>query len=59
LSIEDLPFQKREVDEMKKIMILDLLILLSAPMVWAQEKCEAPKLNVGDKWRYGDKSRSE
>jgi hypothetical protein len=28
-------------------------------MVWAQERCEAPALNIGDKWVYTDKSGSK
>ncbi len=44
---------------MKKMIILGCIILFLAPMVWAQEKCEAPTLNVGDKWRYGDESGSK
>ncbi len=44
---------------MKKRIILGFIILFLAPMVWAQEKFEAPTLNVGDKWIYGDKSGSK
>ncbi len=41
---------------MKKMLILSWLILFFTPMVWAQERCEAPTLNIGDKWVYSDKS---
>lgn len=37
---------------MKKMMILGCFILFLAPMAWAQEKCEAPIWNIGDKWTY-------
>jgi hypothetical protein len=39
---------------MKRAMILSCLVLLLAPMAWAQEKCEAPSWNIGDKWTYRD-----
>jgi hypothetical protein len=39
---------------MKKLMILAWMILFFAPFAWAQEKCEAPVWNVGDKWTYKD-----
>ncbi len=39
---------------MKKLMILVWMILLLSPMVWAQERCEAPVWNVGNKWTYKD-----
>ncbi len=32
------------------------MILIFASVAWEQEKCEAPILNVGDKWKYSDKS---
>jgi hypothetical protein len=35
-------------------MILGCLVLFLAPIVWAQEKVEAPVWNVGDKWTYKD-----
>jgi hypothetical protein len=38
---------------MKKIVFLGCLILFLAPMVFAQEKVEAPVWNVGDKWDFG------
>ena len=44
---------------MKKIIFLTLVIVLLPTMVWAQEKCEAPTLNIGDKWKYTDKSGSK
>ncbi len=37
-------------------MILSCLILFFTPMVRAQERYEAPTLNIGDKWVYSDKS---
>ena len=37
---------------MKKAILLSCLILFLAPMVWAQEKVEAPVWNVGDKWVF-------
>ena len=37
---------------MKKIVFLGLLIVFLAPVVWAQEKVEAPIWNVGDKWAF-------
>jgi len=39
---------------MKKLTILVWMILFLSPMVWAQERCEAPVWNVGDKWNYKD-----
>jgi len=39
---------------MKKRMALGWMILFFASFVWAQEKCEAPVWNVGDKWTYKD-----
>lgn len=44
---------------MKKMIFLSCLILFLAPIIWAQEKCEAPTLNVGDKWKYADESGSK
>lgn len=41
---------------MKKISILSCLVLFFTSVVWAQERCEAPTLNIGDKWEYIDKS---
>ncbi|MFH1756680.1 MAG: hypothetical protein ABH969_01405 [Pseudomonadota bacterium] len=38
---------------MKKMIFLGCLILFLAPIVWAQEKVEAPVWNVGDKWEFG------
>jgi len=38
---------------MKKMVFLGCLILFFAPMVWAQEKIEAPVWNIGDKWDFG------
>jgi hypothetical protein len=43
----------------KKMIIITCLVLFCGPMVWAQEKCEAPTLNIGDKWKYTDKSGSK
>jgi hypothetical protein len=37
---------------MKKMLILTCLFLFLIPLVWAQEKVEAPVWNVGDKWTY-------
>lgn len=37
---------------MQKMIILGCLVLFLAPMVWAQEKVEAPVWNVGDRWIY-------
>lgn len=37
---------------MGKIVFLSLVVLFLAPMVWAQEKVEAPVWNVGDKWVF-------
>lgn len=37
---------------MKRMIILSCVILFLAPIVWAQEKCEAPVWNVGDRWTY-------
>jgi hypothetical protein len=37
---------------MKKMVFLAWLIVLLAPMVWAQDKVEAPVWNVGDKWNF-------
>ncbi len=38
---------------MKKIVFLSLVILFLAPMVWGQEKIEAPpEWKVGDRWVY-------
>ncbi len=37
---------------MKKMIFLVCLTLFLVPMVWAQEKTEAPVWNVGDKWTY-------
>lgn len=34
------------------LMILSCMTLFLTQMVWAQEKCEAPVWNVGDKWTY-------
>ena len=39
---------------MKKKIMLSCLILFFTSIVWAQEKCEAPIWNVGDKWTYMD-----
>jgi hypothetical protein len=36
----------------KKIIFLGFLLVFLAPMVFAQEKIEAPVWNVGDKWTY-------
>lgn len=33
-------------------MILSCLIIFLAPIIWAQEKVEAPVWKVGDKWTY-------
>ncbi len=41
---------------MKKTIVLSCMILFFTPIVSAQEKCEAPVWNVGDKWTYGDVS---
>jgi len=35
---------------MKKMIILSCLILFLATITWAQEKVEAPVINVGSKW---------
>jgi hypothetical protein len=35
-----------------KTVILVLIILISPLMVWGQEKCDAPVLNVGSKWVF-------
>ena len=37
---------------MKNMMILGCLILFFVPIVWAQEKIEAPIWNIGDKWSF-------
>ena len=37
---------------MKKMVYLGWLIVFLAPMLWAQEKVEAPVWNVGDKWVF-------
>jgi hypothetical protein len=50
----DFKFIKKGIDDMKRVMILSVLVLLLAPMAWAQEKCEAPIWNIGDKWTYKD-----
>ncbi len=42
---------------MKKLMIFGCVILFLASIVQAQEKCEAPVWNVGDKWTYKDAAR--
>jgi len=44
---------------MNKMIISGCIILFLVPMVWAQEKFEAPTLNVGDTWRYVDNSGSK
>lgn len=36
----------------KKMIIITCLVLFCGPMVWAQEKVEAPVWNVGDRWTY-------
>ncbi len=42
---------------MKRIILLGMLLAFLAPMVFAQEKIEAPIWNVGDKWVFtGDGS---
>lgn len=38
---------------MKKLIIICLALLLT-PMALAQDRCEAPVWNVGDKWTYKD-----
>lgn len=40
---------------MKKIVILCLAILFLTTIIQAEEKCEAPILNVGDRWTYKNK----
>ena len=37
---------------MKKAIVLGCLILFFVPIAWAQEKCEAPVWNTGDKWTF-------
>ena len=37
---------------MKKVIVLSVVILFAVSMAWAQEKCEAPVWNVGDRWNY-------
>ncbi len=37
---------------MKRMMIVSCLILFLTPIIWAQEKVEAPVINAGDKWTY-------
>jgi hypothetical protein len=37
---------------MKKMILLECLILFFVPIAWAQEKFEAPSLTIGDKWIY-------
>jgi len=39
---------------MKRFLLSGWLILFCAQMVFAQEKIEAPNLNVGDKWVFTD-----
>jgi hypothetical protein len=39
---------------MKNALLTAFLMLFLASFVWAQEKCEAPVWNVGDKWTYKD-----
>jgi len=40
---------------MKKIgfMLLAGVLVLWISVVWAQERCEAPTLSIGDQWTYG------
>jgi len=35
---------------MKKMILLGWVVLMLAPVAWAQDKLEAPVWNVGDKW---------
>jgi hypothetical protein len=43
--------------DMKKMLFWGCLVLFLAPVVWAQEKVEAPVWNEGDKWVFtGDNS---
>jgi len=37
---------------MKRVIFLAWLCFFLVPTAWAQEKCEAPVWNVGDKWTY-------
>lgn len=43
---------------MKKMMILSLgcVVLFLAPIIWAQEKVDAPVFNIGSKWHYKAKA---
>jgi hypothetical protein len=38
--------------DMKKMILLECLILFFVPIAWAQEKFEAPSLTIGDEWIY-------
>ena len=38
--------------DMKKAILLGCLLLCFVSTVWAQEKCDAPLWNVGDKWTF-------
>jgi len=38
--------------DMKRTIFICLVILFLSQTAWTQEKCQAPVLNVGDKWTY-------
>jgi len=44
--------KRKEVNEMKKMILLGWLIVFLPAMVFAQEKVECPVWNVGDKWVF-------
>jgi hypothetical protein len=50
---------KEGVDNMKKLIILNLVVLSITTLLWAQERCEAPVWNVGDSWRYRTDNKKE
>ncbi len=39
------------------ILVFVILLWLTSNWSWAQEKCGAPTLNVGDKWQYGSNGK--
>jgi hypothetical protein len=42
----------RNLDKMKKFILLNVICFLLASQAWAQEKCESPVWTVGDRWTY-------
>jgi len=43
----------------KGFILLAGVLVLWVCVVWAEERCEAPTLNIGDQWTYGDKSGTQ